>query len=547
MYKLLIADDEKQTREGLAFFFQNNPCGFEVIGIADGGLSALSLAGENEPDLVITDIRMPDLDGFALVERLAKLSKRPSVIIMSAYDDVEYFKSAFKLNALDYILKPIDTTELMASMDKVKKRLDFENEELQKKEKIRNQMQKDMPLLRARLFADLVEGMPLNMAVFEERMSFLNINLPNNHHYCTVMVSIDNKQETYGGSNRRSENALNYGMQNLLEELLEIYLTGYVFEYDKGDFALLLMEEGNDEVNEVELFLKQVEAFLDEFQNTLRKGTNIRATVGIGECVNDISGLPASFKKACNNVCKRLVLGNNRVIHNHEWEFREDHSLFEALEEVRSLISVDNPELLRQGVEQFFHNLSVNPNLDTVYSIQCSGMLLTAVLESCSDLNSNLKIDQKELLSTYELLGKTETIPDMMQTTLNFCLKLNHIIREKVADINSDVIHRVKGIIKETYMENISIQSIAEQIYLSPNYMCAIFKQETGQTINQYITHIRIEAAKTLLEQSMVRLSDIGYFVGYSEPSYFSKIFKKYTALTPKEYRQMLIGMNRTR
>lgn len=546
MYKLLIADDETQTREGLVFFIKSNSHDFEVVGSADGGLSALALAGIYEPDVVLTDIRMPDLDGFELTKRLNEFPKKPAIVIMSAYDDVDYFKTAFKVNALDYILKPIDTFELLAVMDKIKKRLDMEAEENKKRELLQIHMKRNLPILRTKFLTDLVDGLYTNMAVMEERMSFLNLSLKENNNYNVVMVSLDSKQSAYNGVNRSMEKALDFGLINLLEELVEMYCEGYVFEYEKGDFVLLLTEEPEIGKDSMDMFKSHGEKLIDSFLNILRTGTNIRATIGIGEYVAGIDSIPVSFRKARENICRRLIFGSNRIIENQEPISFQDESLFHSMEEVKGLISRSDQELLKEGVEGFFLNLARNPNLDVLYGIQCSGMLMMAVLEAFMALHGNLQNKQEDILSAYEKLGKTETIPDMKQVVLDFCMRLNETIRGKMMDQNSEIVKKVKDIIRGGYTENITIQSIAERIYLSPNYVCTVFKQMTGHTINQYITHVRIEAAKKLLEDTSVKLVDIGYLIGYIEPSYFSKIFKKCTALTPKEYRQMIIGMRNT-
>ena len=545
MYKLLIADDEKQTREGIAFFIENSPCGFEVVGVAEGGLSALSIAMEKEPDMVLTDIRMPDLNGFELTERLEHLAKKPAILIMSAYDDVEYFKNAFKVNALDYILKPIDTNELLSILTKVRIQLDEAQDERCRKEKIRKHMLSNQPLLRARFFADLLDGeISDSTPEFAEHLDFLQIELGKNDFYCTAVVSIDNKQETYSGTNRSAEKVLDFGIQNLLEELMEIYVGGYVFEYDRGEFVLIMSEEFSRDAYQPEQFQTQIKALIRMLFDLL-KGSGITATVGVGDYVSGIGRLPETFKTAKENVCKRLVLGKNRVIQNHEYEILEDDSIFQYLNAVRTVIAAADSGLLEAAIERYFHAVSSSPNLDLLYGIQCSGMLITAVSEYISSIDDRIQIETTDILSEYEKLSKTETIPEMMKQTHAFCLRINQLIREKVVDQNAEIVERIMNIIKKSYQEDITITSIAEQVYLSPNYLCGIFKQITGNTINQYITGVRIDAAKALLEDKAVKLSEIGNLVGYIEPSYFSKIFKRHTALTPKEYRQMLIGMRK--
>jgi len=213
---------------------------------------------------------------------------------MSAYDDVDYFKSAFKVNALDYILKPIDTEELLSVMDKVKRRLDMENEERKGKELIKKQMEKNMSFLRSRFFSDLVEG------VYKDLKGFLQLSLKETMYYTAVMISLDGKQAAYNGSDPAGAKALDFGVLNLLEELIEVYGEGYAFEYEKGDFVLLFKGTG--------ILSKQVEDLTAAFLKILKNGTKIRATVGIGNIVYGIAGIADSFHKAKENVRKRIKL-----------------------------------------------------------------------------------------------------------------------------------------------------------------------------------------------------------------------------------------------
>lgn len=219
---------------------------------------------------------------------------------MSAYDDVDYFKSAFKVNALDYILKPIDTEELLSVMDKVKRRLDMENEERKGKELIKKQMEKNMSFLRSRFFSDLVEGVYKDLKGLEERMEFLQLSLKETMYYTAVMISLDGKQAAYNGSDPAGAKALDFGVLNLLEELIEVYGEGYAFEYEKGDFVLLFKGTG--------ILSKQVEDLTAAFLKILKNGTKIRATVGIGNIVYGIAGIADSFHKAKENVRKRIKL-----------------------------------------------------------------------------------------------------------------------------------------------------------------------------------------------------------------------------------------------
>lgn len=424
MYKLLIADDERSTREGLQAFFSQEPNGFELVGAADGGLQALALAREYQPDLLLTDVRMPDIDGLNLARRCGELPKPPHLLIMSSYVETQYIKSALKLRAMNYLIKPIDLSELRETLQKIRQQLDEEAAERARKEALRRGLSHSRSWLIGHFLEELLEGVCTDTAEIDQQLEFLDMDLPEIARYGVISVRIDGQSPCFTGDPGENKRKM-YSLRKLLEDILSSYQDGFVFERGQRELVVLAVERCGDS-DDQEAFCESLQTICRECCSALSIA-QVNASVGLGRVVLSRHQLPMAYQKA-----------------------RED----------------------------------------TIIRLTGSSVLLHSRPGSPAD-----------------------------QTVEKIC-----------------------AIIREHYGENLTIQSIAEKIYLSPNYICMVFKQATGQTINQYTTRVRMEQAKKLLARQELRIADIGASVGYAEPGYFNRLFKKYAALTPKEYRQMILG-----
>lgn len=425
MYKLLIADDERSTREGLRSFFEHEPNGFQLVGVVDGGLQALAMAREHQPDLLLTDVRMPDIDGLSLARRCAELANPPHLLIMSSYVETQYIKSALKLRAMNYLIKPIDLTELRETLQKIHQRLDAEAVERERKEKLRVGLNHSRSWLRGHFLEELLESVCTDTAEIAQQLDFLDMEMPEIARYGVLSVRLDSQSPCFTHDPAENKKKM-YSLRKLLEDILSSYGEGYVFERGTRELVVVAMERC-EVSDEQDAFAGSLSTICQESFSALAMA-QANAAIGIGKIVLFRHQLPLSYALAREDTQARLIGSSNVLVHS------------------------------RPG----------SPADQTV---------------------------------------------------------------EKIC-----------AIIQEHYQENLTIQSIAERIYLSPNYICMVFKQATGQTINQYTTQVRMEQAKKLLAKQELRITDIGAGVGYAEPGYFNKLFKKYAALTPKEYRQMVLS-----
>ena len=266
-------------------------------------------------------------------------------------------------------------------------------------------------------------------------------------------------------------------------------------------------------------------------------------TIGLGPTVHGLSKVSKSFIKACGNVSRRLFLGKNRIIvdsldlndKNEATEFD-----FSEMDRTADLLKNGNEEQIRNAVNSFFRKLALCRNVDRQYCLNISYQLILSARRRLMEMGIYPKNIQKDESKVSGKLFRLETLDEMKNFISGWMVEQIKLIAKKRSSRSCCVIRKIKEVIEQRYGDNLSILDISRAVYLSPSYLSMIFKQETGYTINDYITKVRIEHAKMLLKNPGTRLCDISRDVGYSEPGYFSRIFKREVGMNPSEYRQEL-------
>jgi two-component system response regulator YesN len=544
MLKLLIVDDEPFTREGLRYHFDWSRYGIEVAGEVDDGIKALELIEELGPDIVLTDVRMPDMDGLEMARRIKASHENIKIIVMSAYDDIGYVKSALKVNALDYILKPVDLKELDAVIQKVAHIINGEYEEQQLIRRMSAKLMQSMPMLREKFLMTLVRDGLEGKADIASRTGFLELNLPVDADYCVLEINVDDRASTLESLSERDRQLTSFAVINICDELMNRLFNGYSFENRPGEYVCLLNcslnEEGNNCVHEIG---EQLYSLISEIREKLSECLKLSVTIGVGPVVHGVDNVAKSHAKAAANVCQRLFLGKNKIIMIDSLDTGDDvidRFDFARSDRVVNLLKGSDEARLVEAIDDFFKELAPCKYINARHCMNiCFQLILTA-----SRQLMELAIDPVGMRSESEVcdaLSRLETLGEMQSFATEYLVALHRIIDEKRSRKSSNIIDRIKQVIQKRYSENLSIRDIAGEVYLSTTYLCMIYKQETGETVNGYITRVRIEHAKELLRDPAIRLYDICHEIGYTEPGYFSKIFKKYTDLSPTEYRQSVV------
>lgn len=537
MYKLFIVDDEPLVRDGLRDYFDWGKYGIEVVGEAEDGEAALQAFSLLKPHIVLTDVKMPNIDGILLAGRLREQMPDIKIIFISGHDDVEYLKSALKVDAVDYIFKPVNFKELGAVIEKVLGILGGEEKQKDLIYSMNIKLMQSMPYLREKFFMTLVRDECEEGEELRNKLEFLELKLPVQGLFCTFVITIDDRVSIFENMPERDRQLTSFSVLNICQELIDTHLHGYVFENLQGEFVGILSFVAEE--NEEQLF-----TLASEIKDNLLKYLQLSVTIGVGKTVQKLNKVYQSYSMAFEAVSQKLFLGKNKVITidnlqtDHENEYRFDTM---KLEKFSAVVKAADEEKLIALTEEVFCELANARKVNIKY---CQNLCLQFIL-----LASRLMIEMEirtEVLEMdesilWEQVFKQETVEDMKRLIIHYFVKVCRYINDKRSKKSRNVIQQIKDIIHARYKENLTVNDIANEVYLTSTYVCLIFKQETGETINDYITKLRIEKAKELLKDSRNKLYDICYAVGYSDPSYFSKLFKKYTGLSPTEYREKVI------
>jgi two-component system response regulator YesN len=544
MLKLFIVDDEQDTREGLRYYFDWDKYNIEVIGEADDGSTAIPMIIQEKPDIILTDVKMPDVDGIQMAKHIRTLNKNAKIIFISGYDDVTYIKSALKLDAIDYILKPVDLSELENVIEKVVNIINENKEAEALLYKMNAKLQESIPTLREKYFMTLVRDGISDVKDVNKKMEFLELELPNDVEYCVFVVSIDDKGEIFDNMSEKDKQLTSFSVINICEELINKSMKGYTFENRPGEYVgILRLQREQDEEGLLYEDKENLYTLLSGIRDSVYKFLKIRVTIGVGLTVYSLKDISKSYSKAYENVNQKLFLGKNKIITIDSLEAEEDyiHQFdFSNTQQLANIIKSADEERLVSAIDKIFKEIARYKYANVKYCLNICLQLILTASRQLMELQINVDENRFDENKVWEQIFELETLEDMKGLIINYLVNVSEYISEKRNRKSRNIIENIKEVIDRKYNENITINDIAKEVYLSTTYLCMVFKQETGETVNEYITKVRIEKAKELLKDPRNKLYDICYGIGYLEPGYFSKIFKKHTGLSPTEYREKL-------
>lgn len=542
MYTLLIVDDEPTVRMGLRSYFDWASYGIELAGEADDGDVALEMIAREQPDIILTDVRMPSMDGITMSQRISAEYPDIKIIFVSGHDDADYLKSAMKVSAVDYIFKPVNLQELGTVIKRVVADLDAKSSEKMHKEELLVKLKEGMPLLREKFLLSLIgEGAP--KAELAERVAFLGLDLRADAAYWVMVVSVDDLAEVMESRSERDRQLLWYSVLNIFEELLGTHMRGYAFEHRAGEFVgvLQLAEQDSDSGTEA---AEALFALAGDLRSNLSRWLKISVTIGISDLAAGLTGLAPAYKQAREAADYKWYLGKNRIITMDSLEGAEpegsairkfDYELNDAL---ISALKADDEIKAREAVGSIFASMAYTRPDGLKYVRNLCMQLVLAVGQLILELGAGepeLEAMEAELT---EALYQKETLKEMRELIESYLAAVAGRIREKRAGKMANVIERVRAYIEQNYANgSLTVADIGKAVYLSSTYVSLLFKQETGQTVGEYLTQVRVEKAKELLRDPQYKFYDICHAIGYTDPSYFTKLFKKVTGVTPSAYR----------
>jgi two-component system response regulator YesN len=528
MYSLLIVDDERWVRQGLRLTIDWHAEGIEVLGEAEDGEEALKLIKLQTPDILITDIKMPHMDGLALMEELKNNNLATKVIIISGYSDFSFAQKALRRGALDYILKPIEETQVLSVVRQCVAQLQREEQDHRQLMQISESIRESLPLARQRFLETLLTTQHVYLHNWRYLWDSLNIRLHPNRLRVTS-VKVYDWGSTANDAKGRS--LLRYAIGNIAEDMGAVMgetLTCLLDDHEDVDLVILTSPSEEDRCVNAQGMHSLIDA--------CREYLGICINIGISK-ITQGSELSASFYEAIHAAAHAFYDGYGKVYEAERlerpqsqnqpyagpsgWDTRFIHAL---------KLGKDN--VISELLEELTLHVQSNRRKYTPHELRHRITIMLREIEKKLDSSSTA-----EQTFSHKLYVPYCTLAELRDELLN-------VIRERqrmhgTVGNRKRYIHLALNYMEEHFTEDITMNRVAELHYLNPSYFSKMFHEETGETFSKHLIRLRMEKAKSLLKDSTLKIYEIAGQVGYQDFRHFVKLFKDQEGMTPAQYRDM--------
>ncbi len=521
MLKVILVDDEIQIRNGLKWKVDWEEEGFVIAGEASNGKEALQVIEEVVPDIVLTDVRMPVMDGMQLVKVLSDANPDIKVIVLSGYADFEYVRSSLVEGVKDYLLKPVDPEELTTALRKSKAEVEAEKQRRMETDRMNQFHAEEM---REQYLLHLVKDEWAGMNIAEERLSQLNLDVLGDDAVVQFITAEIRSRE------HEQVRELFLPFKMLCRELSYEH-EGIMSFYDTSYPNMLhFLCHQNSEGNQVAIFVQ-------ELQKSVSTYLNLETVIGLGKVVRGLSQLKngyisslLSWSQSSADVTSQLIDGTTNkdtveFTEDSEWKLSNslEHGDFETFKV--SLLTTF-AECDRQSVMS--------------YSFAASRVLfmLGSMARKYDQYTDDLKKKMWNCqLGIWELTSRERVKGEL--------LELARMIAEKVNETRHSsngiaIVENVRQYMDRHYTNEISLTSLADQFHINSAYLSEMFKELVGQNFSDYLVRLRMDKARSLLMDEQLKIIEIAHLVGYSNSGYFSTVFKKRFGQKPLDYRKSM-------
>ncbi|MFN2135594.1 MAG: response regulator [Candidatus Promineifilaceae bacterium] len=523
-YKVFLVEDEIVTREGIRDNVDWKSTGFEFCGEAQDGEIALPLIEKTQPDVLITDIKMPFMDGLQLCRIVRNRMPWIKIIVLSGHDEFEFAQSAIKLGVSEYLLKPISSAEIQSVLRNMATVLDRERQERARLKELQNQVKDVIALKREKLLLDLVVGGVSSLETVEQYGEFgLKLIAP---YYLVILVKVN-----FLSHNGRLDPRVYQDVYEIVADLTDIHPGAFLTQKSVEELLLMMMGDDPEQLKEDGRFLAGL------IKRDIEEKLGYSTIYGIGTVQQRLMAIHLSFSDALAAV--------NDLEHG---PMPKSARPPEDLLEVPSLDQTAMGHYLHHGLidefDVFFDQHLQDICAAALRSTLVRHYVLVDIILSSAQFVASLGGKESEVIPA---IGDIDSLltnlgsPEQMKEGLRNVFAGVLAFRNEHAHMHrAELIYQAKTFIDANFADpHLLLEDVAATVNLSPSHFSTVFGRETGESFKNYLTAVRIARAKELLRSTNLKCSEIAYQSGYSDPHYFSYAFKKSTGLPPQQYRQL--------
>ncbi len=520
MIKILIVDDEMLVRNGLKKIITKHSEEYEVCGCACDGEEAVRLITEASPDIVVTDIKMPNMDGIELIKWIRKNQSAIECILLSGYDEKEYLHEAIRQHVSEYILKPIVKEKFYTTLDRIA-------EEVKEKKKLAGQRAFNVSINNRfgnGVYKIITASTQYEKTEIEEiiKQQCPSFDIDGSMYVILISNTTVNDTQTYGGG---ETHIVCYGIKNIIDEMLDEMSVNAYGVLDANHNIIILVQKSDRCIVDI----------MSEIREKIRDSIMQDISIAISDEYTGVENSEGAYEKT-EKLIKSSIMGSGIFTSGTKSNF-EMQTLFRTNKKIVSMIERANIGCMKL-IDEMFEKYETG-----VYPPE-------SIIIMTEDFILRLKIfaKDKKYISSEEI-GKytkriennknAEQLKENMKRLAEYVLSQ---ISQQVSDGISKKIFEVQKYVNENYYKDITLNKISELFSINENYFSGQFKKQIGISFIDYLTEVRINKAKELLAENDISIGEISEMIGYENATYFSKVFKKVTGISPIQYKMKLVG-----
>jgi two-component system response regulator YesN len=541
VYKVFLVEDEIVVREGIRNNIPWDKTAYTLAGEAADGEMALSSIRDIKPDILITDIKMPFMDGLTLSRLVKKTLPWIKIIILSGHDEFEYARKAISIGVEEYLLKPVSSRDMIAALDKIAAQIEEEREKLLGIENLKKQARSHADILRERWLLDFVHGV-VPAAEIVEQARELGLDLIARSYIAAVIAVLPPSFPE-----KPTEDHTRFlSVKAIIKSMTEKYPNVILFPGDEKKHIMVIKENlpGADAADapDASAVEELAYALAEGIKYGVESNTECKVAIGIGPVVERLGEISRSFSGADSIAVRQAAMGLARIADARsfagEGDFDQTGLLNIEGDPLAARLKYASKKDVDSIIKGYRELLGEKADESQILDYYIFGDIIVAASKIIEDLKGDVRQIIPFSLNRYELkdiLNSREVFYEKIRALFDAVIEFRD---SRTEGRYRSVILKAKEYIDLNYRnQDISLHTVASYVGISPNHLSTVFSQETGENFIEYLTRARIERAKYLLANTAMKSAGIAHETGFSDPHYFSFIFKKNTGLSPREYR----------
>lgn len=540
---MIIVDDEPRLRRRIEKIVQNNGKEWEILGTFGNGIEVLEFLKDNQVllDLLITDVKMPEMDGLSLMNEIKNLNTENEFtsIIISGYDDFQFLQKAIREGAFDYLLKPINRNQFIELLQKVKGSIEQTRHKNLKWKDLMKQTEKLTSTVQTQLLTEAVSSEPEDIA----KMYWIK-DFPDGL-YQMLYVSVDEFPAKTRDYSDNDWGMMAYAVENIIDEVIMKFTPspseqlGWWWRDSGFHFWVLLYNSVKEKDEEC---FKTGEKFSRELKSCLHKYTSFSFSIALSKPFEDLCILPELKKELQSLIRMRMFNGGNNIFSpnlTRELEIKKDNKSFVSndmkafSEKITAMLGQSETVKIKKELQELFKKITkLRSPAEVQYAIQYLIIYMYKVWMEDMEMFLN------DLDNTFQTIKSESNLHRLESLVTQMVLQVHTKKRAYQEDPVHAPVMKVKMWINEHLGHKITIKDLSDLVYMNPTYFCEYFKKETGKTILDYITDVRLERAKDLLQNPELKITEISQLLGYQDTKYFSRLFKRKWGCLPSEFKK---------